>query len=264
MLLAEQGPPHVDPFRWWYRRSATAAAPQTVQQTVLAAHVASACVPLAGKGLDHRPPGVDEAASRHFAERQEPPRRPFPPPPPRLRVPQSARPRPQGRGPLPSRVAAASWVPCRVCAAREVAVPAGEVLTGHELLRLLGPVRDAGPLAPEIHEEVQCEGYTRRLVSYDVPSGRASAFVCIPEHPAGPAPLVFCHHQHAGEFDLGKSEACGLRGDPDQAYAAELAQRGFVTIAPDSSGSRTATGRTVERRLVRAVLPAGEGRHAAG
>ncbi len=97
-------------------------------------------------------------------------------------------------------------------------------------------MRDAGPLAPEIHEEVQCEGYTRRLVSYDVPSGRASAFVCIPEHPAGPAPLVFCHHQHAGEFDLGKSEACGLRGDPDQAYAAELAQRGFVTIAPDSIG----------------------------
>lgn len=29
---------------------------------------------------------------------------------------------------------------------------------------------------------------------------------------------------------------CGLRGDPDLAYAAELAQRGFVTIAPDAIG----------------------------
>jgi dienelactone hydrolase len=29
---------------------------------------------------------------------------------------------------------------------------------------------------------------------------------------------------------------CGLRGDPDQAYAAELAQRGFVTISPDAIG----------------------------
>jgi dienelactone hydrolase len=51
-----------------------------------------------------------------------------------------------------------------------------------------------------------------------------------------PTPVVFCHHQHAGEFDLGKSEVCGLRGDPDQAYAAELAQRGFITISPDAIG----------------------------
>jgi hypothetical protein len=27
---------------------------------------------------------------------------------------------------------------------------------------------------------------------------------------------------------------CGLRGNPDQAYAAELAQHGFLTIAPDT------------------------------
>lgn len=87
-----------------------------------------------------------------------------------------------------------------------------------------------------MHEEVRCEGYVRRLVSYDVPSGRASAFVCVPDGLDAPAPVVFCHHQHAGQFDLGKSEVCGLRGDPDQAYAAELAQRGFVTVAPDAIG----------------------------
>lgn len=85
-------------------------------------------------------------------------------------------------------------------------------------------------------DEVACDGYVRRLVTYDVPSGRASAFVCIPTDLDRPAPVVFCHHQHAGQFDLGKSEVCGLRGDPDQAYAAELAQRGFVTIAPDAIG----------------------------
>lgn len=114
--------------------------------------------------------------------------------------------------------------------------PAGDVLTREEFRRLLGPVREPGPQAATIEGEVQCEGYVRRLVSYDVPSGRASAFVCIPDRLAAPAPLVFCHHQHAGEFNLGKSEVCGLRGDPDQAYAAELAQRGFVTIAPDAIG----------------------------
>ena len=109
-------------------------------------------------------------------------------------------------------------------------------LTLPELRHMLGPVAQPGPLEAEVHDEVQCEGYVRRRVSYDVPSGRASAFVCVPDGLTAPAPLVFCHHQHAGEFDLGKSEVCGLRGDPDQAYAAELAQRGFVTIAPDAIG----------------------------
>lgn len=95
---------------------------------------------------------------------------------------------------------------------------------------------EPGPLGAEVYEEVQCDGYVRRRVAYDVPSGRASAFVCVPDRLDVPAPLVFCHHQHAGEFDLGKSEVCGLRGDPNQAYAAELAQRGVVTIAPDAIG----------------------------
>lgn len=104
------------------------------------------------------------------------------------------------------------------------------------LRRFLGPVAVPGPLNPEVHEEVACDGYLRRRVSYAVPSGRASAFVCVPDGLTGPAPVVFCHHQHAGQFDLGKSEVCGLRGNPDQAYAAELAQRGFVTIAPDAIG----------------------------
>lgn len=109
-------------------------------------------------------------------------------------------------------------------------------LTREGLRIILGPVADPPPLLPEVHEEVACDGYVRRLVSYDVPSGRASAFVCIPDGLSAPTPVVFCHHQHAGQFDLGKSEVCGLRGNPDQAYAAELAQRGFLTIAPDAIG----------------------------
>lgn len=104
------------------------------------------------------------------------------------------------------------------------------------LRRLLGPIEDPGPLHAVVREEVACDGYVRRLVEYDVPAGRASAFVCIPDGLRRPAPLIYCHHQHAGRFDLGKSEVCGLHGDPDQAYAVELAQRGFVTIAPDAIG----------------------------
>lgn len=109
-------------------------------------------------------------------------------------------------------------------------------LTRASLRDLLGPVAASGPLDPVVHEEVMCDGYIRRLVSYNVPSGRASAFVCVPDNLTALAPVVFCHHQHHGQFDLGKSEVCGLRGDPDQAYATELAQRGFITISPDAIG----------------------------
>lgn len=109
-------------------------------------------------------------------------------------------------------------------------------LTPESFRALLGPVDKPGPLRASVKEEVPCDGYVRHLVSYDVPSGRASAFVCVPDGLTRPAPAVFCHHQHAGEFDLGKSEVCGLRGSADQVYAAELAQRGFVTISPDAIG----------------------------
>ena len=47
---------------------------------------------------------------------------------------------------------------------------------------------------------------------------------------------MIAHHQHAGQFDLGKSEVVGLAGDADQAYGAELAERGYVVIAPDALG----------------------------
>ncbi|MFI5916846.1 dienelactone hydrolase family protein [Dactylosporangium sp. NPDC051541] len=110
------------------------------------------------------------------------------------------------------------------------------VLTRDALAALLGPVTAPGPPAAEVHDEVTCAGYVRRRVSYAVASGRASAFVCVPADLTGPAPVVYCHHQHNGEFALGKSEVCGLRGHPDQAYAAELTQRGCITIAPDAIG----------------------------
>jgi dienelactone hydrolase len=111
-----------------------------------------------------------------------------------------------------------------------------QLLTSESLRNVLGPVRPAVLGQVDVLAEVPCDGYLRRTVAYDVPSGRASAFVCIPDEMVRRAPVIFCHHQHAGQFDLGKSEVTGLRGNPDQAYAAELAQRGYLTIAPDAIG----------------------------
>jgi len=127
------------------------------------------------------------------------------------------------------------WVPLHR-ALRTMTGMAADLLSRDSLRTLLGPVDVPGPLLPRVEAEQQCDGYVRRHVSYDVPAGRASAFVCVPDGLTRPVPAVFCHHQHAGEFDLGKSEVCGLQGESDQAYASELAQRSFVTVAPDAIG----------------------------
>ena len=89
-----------------------------------------------------------------------------------------------------------------------------EPLTPESLREVLGPTQPTILGHVDVLAEVQCDGYQRRAIAYDVPSGRASAFVCIPDGATQRVPIIFCHHQHASQFDLGKSEAVGLRGVP--------------------------------------------------
>ena len=104
-----------------------------------------------------------------------------------------------------------------------------------KLLELLGPFPEKVALQPTILERVDRDGYFREKIEYSVECGeRIKAYLLIPNALDRPAPAVFCHHQHAGAFHLGKSEVVGLDGDSDQAYAVELAQRGYVTFAPDA------------------------------
>ncbi|MCU1599228.1 MAG: hypothetical protein JWQ47_2967 [Glaciihabitans sp.] len=62
---------------------------------------------------------------------------------------------------------------------------------------------------------------------------------CLYLTPATPKPwsrAMIAVHQHAGRFDLGKSELVGLGGDPSLAYALRLAEAGFPTLVPDLIG----------------------------
>lgn len=104
------------------------------------------------------------------------------------------------------------------------------------LLRLLGRMPARCALRAATMERVPIPGGVREKVSYTVERGdRAHAYLFLPEAP-GPHPAVLCIHQHNREFHLGKREPAGLAGNPEQAYALELARRGYVTLAPDAIG----------------------------
>lgn len=104
-----------------------------------------------------------------------------------------------------------------------------------EVMALLGPFPEQTPITPKTLERVDCGSYIREKIAYEVePGDLVTAFVCIPKGLTSPVPAIFCHHQHNREFDIGKSEVVGLMGNPDQAYASELAERGYITFAPDA------------------------------
>jgi len=76
-------------------------------------------------------------------------------------------------------------------------------------------------------------GYRRQLIEYDSYGDKVRAFLMLPEK-LGNNPAILINHQHNREHHLGKSEVCGLAGNPLQAFGSELVKRGFVVLAPDS------------------------------
>ncbi len=77
------------------------------------------------------------------------------------------------------------------------------------------------------------EGYEQQLVIYKNEGSKIPAFLLIPDN-AQNCPAIIIHHQHNGQRNFGKSEVCGLIGDPLQAFGPQLAKRGFVVLCRDS------------------------------
>ncbi len=98
-----------------------------------------------------------------------------------------------------------------------------------------------GIIAPDTIPHIECrlldstkeEGYTRQLIEYGSYGDKVIAFLLLPEI-LDNNPAILINHQHNREYHLGKSEVCGLAGNPLQAFGPELAKRGFVVLAPDS------------------------------
>jgi dienelactone hydrolase len=101
-------------------------------------------------------------------------------------------------------------------------------------MTLLGAFPQKVEPALSLHDTVDRGAYWEKKVSF-----RAEADDVVPAYLLVPkggrrCRAVYCHHQHAGNWRLGKSETVGLAGDPDLAYGRELAERGFVVLAPDA------------------------------
>ena len=87
------------------------------------------------------------------------------------------------------------------------------------------------PLDLKIIEEHEEPTYWRRKVSFATePDSRTTAWLLVPKKPAGRLPAMLCLHQTT---EIGKDEPVGLGGKPNLRYAKELAERGYVALAPD-------------------------------
>jgi pimeloyl-ACP methyl ester carboxylesterase len=93
------------------------------------------------------------------------------------------------------------------------------------------PAVERLPLDVHVEREQAGEGYRLSLISYVSEAGdRVPAYVLTPEGGKRPQAGVVCLHQTTA---IGKGEPAGVGGKPSLHYARELAQRGFVAIAPD-------------------------------
>jgi acetyl esterase/lipase len=99
---------------------------------------------------------------------------------------------------------------------------------------VMGPLPDPShkvPLDVRIEEETREEKFTRKKLTFAVEKDdRVPAFLLIPHERNGKLPAVLCLHQTT---KLGKAEPAGLGPQPNKHYAKHLAERGYVTLAPD-------------------------------
>ncbi len=90
------------------------------------------------------------------------------------------------------------------------------------------------PLQIEVEESVDLGNYVRRLITYrSDPGSRTPAYLCIPKEVLSgkhKAPAVLC--LHPTDMKVGHKVVVGLGGKAGRSYASELAERGYVTLAP--------------------------------
>ncbi len=98
---------------------------------------------------------------------------------------------------------------------------------------VMGPLaaKSSAPLDVVRLEETRLESFTRIKLTYvSEGSDRVPAYLLIPHERKKRLPAMLCLHQTTR---IGKAEPVGLGAKPNLHYAKELAERGYVTLAPD-------------------------------
>jgi len=112
-----------------------------------------------------------------------------------------------------------------------------------------GPWPAPCPLDTETTDVARKDGYRVERVSYDAePGDRIAALLLVPDgvRDGSSAPAVAVWHQHAGRWDVGKSEPAGLAGDSSHHTGMALVKEGYVVLCPDAlcfEDRQDATGR---------------------
>jgi dienelactone hydrolase len=100
--------------------------------------------------------------------------------------------------------------------------------------KVMGPLPGAEKrvsLNVRIESESDAGAYVRKKLSYaSAPGERVPAYLLIPKERKGKLPAILALHQ---TVQVGKDEPVGLGGKPDLGYGKELAQHGYVVLAPD-------------------------------
>ncbi len=106
-----------------------------------------------------------------------------------------------------------------------------QTLAGMQLVMGPLPHRHSEPLRVVVLEEEKFPKFTRRKITYvSEADDLVPAYLFLPAGAKGRRPAMLCLHQTTR---IGKGEPAGLGGKPDLQYARELAERGYVTLAPD-------------------------------
>lgn len=107
-----------------------------------------------------------------------------------------------------------------------------------QILKNMQKVMGALPKSPAVELDMKCqeevitEKFVRKLIDFSVDGkDRVPAYLFIPRNLPDKTAAVLCLHPTSRPH--GKKIPAGLEGKSDRHYAKELAERGYVTLAPD-------------------------------
>lgn len=106
-----------------------------------------------------------------------------------------------------------------------------------EMQSIMGPLpgnEKRCPLDMQVQERVDRGSYERQLITYaSEPNGRVTAYLLIPKSASQKgAKLPSILALHPTDMSMGHGVVVGLSDKPNRSYASELAERGYVVLAP--------------------------------